>query len=201
MNPNPNVNPYFGPGPTVGGYGYHTWPSEYVPTLIQHICNSTSLERRAVFLSIFDDQFNLKWPPSDVFVALHHPALSCDTRDVLGGGTYNTPFDGVLLLRIYTRIETDIEGHSRQNLDDLVLGMYNTVKRIVTALQMWPGVWSDNTQTVKMLRRPMRLLPTGIEFHPKTDEKNQRWSVAYTHWEVSFVADLNNPYPINAPLP
>jgi len=179
------------------GYGNQTWPTEYLPLLVKYLgvdAGIAGLKEDRVFLSVWDDKTLLLFPPADRFVAISQPNFPVDQQDVLGGGAINTPFDSELLVRVFVRVESSIEGRSTQVLTDDVLGLFKFLQDILTAFQMWTGPIATVAPTRSLFRRPLRIAP-GFTIESKDGGADSRWALAKMRYELSFVSNLGQNYP------
>lgn len=174
-------------------YGAQTWPDQFLPDVAKRIAdNVAGLTRDVVFASIYEVKDHLDWPIADKFITLFDARFPVDQKDVLGGGTENTAFDSVLSVNVFCRVEADIEHRSAQFLEDQTFGVYKFVQQVLTAIQLYNGEL-DSTANLYKLRWPMRVAP-GWDIRPASGKNGWRWGVAEMKFEVSFVADLGNPY-------
>jgi hypothetical protein len=181
-------------------FGSHTWVDDLSSALIDYLADtiSPSMSKDRIFLSVWTEDQHLQFPPADRFIALSTPDFAVDQACVQGGGTLNTAFDTTLEVKLFTRVEADLENRSGQYLTEQVAGVYLFAKSVITALQMWPGPTEDagngNGSTISKLRRPLRIKP-GWKVSGKSSKRGDRWGIVPTMWELSWVADLGDPYP------
>lgn len=176
----------------IQAFGSQIWVPPLLDAVASVLYNGLGLPPDRVFNSIWDDQTLLEFPPADQFITLFAPNFPVDQTDVRGGGSINTAFDAKLHIKLFKRVESDIETRSYQYLNDEVNGVYTFAQQVITILQMWPGP-DDGTGT-SQLRRPMRIMP-GFDVDGRTVKDGKRWGLVKTVWEMSFVANLSNPYP------
>lgn len=175
-------------------YGLPTWPDRFSPKIAQQLVDKVpGLNADRVFSSAFTDEIHLQLPPADRFITLFMPDFPVDQPGVSGGGIYTTGFDATLEANIFVRLEADIEARSGRLLEEVSFGVYEFVRQVLAALQMWPGpVDADAATGLSYFKRPMRL--RRFQIHKKGGIQSSRWAIAATNWEVAFVGDLDKNY-------
>jgi len=186
------------PPPLPGAFGAPTWVGIIQGALNDYLANSVqSMTTDRVFSSVWEDEVHLKLPPADRFITTFARDFPVDQQDVLGGGDINTAFDTAMDVKLFTRVEADLEGRSRELLKEQVNGVYDFALQVISALQMWPGPTTTGAVgTISQLRRPARIKP-GWRVEKKSvsgPAGTTRWVIIPTTWEMSFVADLGNAY-------
>jgi hypothetical protein len=177
-------------------FGSMGFPQEFLEDIRMQIVNASGtsgLTKDKVFWSRHSTTSHLKFPPADQFVALSLPSMMVNQNYVTGGGVYNTQFDGTVLVRIFDRIESDIENRDANQLTDQVLGQLKFSQQILTCLQTWNGP-IDNEDGDSVFNRPMRLIGS-IDLPDRDGPNGTRWGITQARFELPFVADLSYPYP------
>jgi hypothetical protein len=169
-------------------YGEPSWPDVFSPAIANQIVTGVpGLTRDRVFSSAYNDEIHMEFPPGDKFVALFFPEFPVDQPGVSGGGIFTTGFDSHLEVRIFIRLEADIEGRSTQWLEDQAFGAYKFIQAVLVTIQMYIGPIA--VSGLSHFKRPMRLMP-GFRIERKNLNKESRWNVAKATFEVAFVGDF-----------
>lgn len=188
--------------PTNIGHGQQVWVGDFMPAVVERIVGQCPpLDKSRVFRSLYPPEDHLAFPVADRFVTLFNGSYPVDEKNVLGGGTHNTAFDHRMTMTAFVRLEADPEHHSTQQLADEASGVDAFVKQLITSLHTWDGPEitdpDDPTISRYAFRRPVLNVKPGFEIRTKTGPDGRRWAVVSVAWQLSFVADLGNPYPTN----
>ena len=167
-------------------FGTPAWLDDLLERLRKEVRDALSLPDDLAFLSLAGDADHLLFPPADRFAAVGgqcrfqaHPGL------VAGGGRLDTGLDGVVPVRVFSRVATDQELRDADLLKDRTAGLLADARRVLDRLQMWLPLLDDGTCP---LRQPGRL--AGIEASPKSPRPGSAWGVVTLGWELAFVAPL-----------
>lgn len=150
----------------------------FLPTIINQLVLNEVFTTDTCFLTMDDEPIS-DMPPGTPYCLVKPGSFSNWDGSTDGGGIESMIIRGNFYTTLWFMNALDEPPTDTSALTDTVLGVYNTVNKMITALEMFDPVVAN----AGILAEPMRLKDLS---EPTRDDKHQEWVSIVMKWEASI---------------